>query len=261
MARAESPHVPEGEYPPPPRELGESARQEGGAPAAEGEPHALLLDLDGTLVDTAYLHALAWQRALRAEGFDVPAYRIHRLVGMGGDQLVAALLGDGVEEAQGDALRAGWHEQYEPLLPEVRALPGAGLLVRHADDAGWRVVFASSSPATHLERYLDLLGAGALRDHATTSDDVEQTKPAPDLIEVALHLAGTRHALLIGDSPHDVRAATRAGIAAACVLTGGYGAAELTGAGAARVYETPEEIVDRFHELAGLVRVAGDARR
>jgi phosphoglycolate phosphatase-like HAD superfamily hydrolase len=248
MTRAERPHIPEGEYPPPPSAVAE--------PSHDEFPRALLLDLDGTLVDTAYLHTLAWQRALRARGFDVPAWRIHRLVGMGGDQLVPVLLGDEVEDALGDELRAGWQEQYEPLLPEVRPLPGAGLLIRHADDAGWRVIFASSAPASHLERYLDLLGASFLRDRATTSDDVERTKPAPDLIEAALGIAGTRQALLVGDSPHDVRAAASAGIATVCVLTGGYSAAELTEAGAVRSYESPEEIVRRFHELAGLVSVA-----
>ncbi|MDX6631562.1 MAG: hypothetical protein QOH00_3808 [Gaiellales bacterium] len=260
MAKAESPHIPEGEYPPPPPALLEA---QGIAPGADedGESRALLLDLDGTLVDTAYLHALAWQRALRAGGFDVPTYLIHRLVGMGGDQLVTALLGESVEEEQGDDLRKGWQEQYEPLLSEARALPGAGQLIHGAEQAGWRVVFASSSPAEHLERYLDLLGAGALRDRATTSDDVEQTKPAPDLIEVALDLAGTRRALLVGDSPHDVRAAARAGIAVVCVLTGGYSSAELTAAGAVRTYDTPEEIVRRFHELAGLLSVADGAAR
>jgi HAD superfamily hydrolase (TIGR01549 family) len=213
----------------------------------------LLLDLDGTLVDTAYLHTRAWQRALRATGYDVPAYRVHRLVGMGGDQLVTALLGENAEREHGDELRAGWAAEYEPLLQEARVLPGADVLIRHAGDAGWRIVFASSAPARHLDRYLDLLGARSFRDRATTSDDVDRTKPAPDLIEVALQQAGTHDALLVGDSPHDVVAAARSGVATVGVLTGGYSAAELLEAGAVRAYETPQEIVHRFHELAGLV--------
>jgi HAD superfamily hydrolase (TIGR01549 family) len=254
MAGAERPHVPEGEYPPPPAALLDGTGDEI-AGRADGEPYALLLDLDGTLVDTAYLHTLAWQRALRASGLAVPAYRIHRLVGMGGDQLVSALLGESVQEERGEELSAAWRDHYEPLLHDVRALPGAAQLIRHAQGAGWRIVFASSSPAEHLECYLHSLDATALRDSATTSDDVERTKPAPDLIEVALDLAGTRRALLVGDSPHDVRAAARAAIPCICVLTGGYSAAELTDAGALRTYETPEEIVHRFHELPGLLTV------
>jgi HAD superfamily hydrolase (TIGR01549 family) len=194
---------------------------------------------------------------LRANGFDgVPTSHVHRLVGMGGDQLVTALLGERAEREHGDALRAGWEQQYEPLLPEARPLPGAAELVQRAQEDGWRVVFASSAPARHLEHYLDLLGAGALRESATTSDDVDQTKPEPDLIEVALQLAGTRQALLVGDSPHDVRAAARAGVATVGVLTGGYSDAELTDAGAARTFDTPEDIVRGFHELAGLVRAS-----
>jgi HAD superfamily hydrolase (TIGR01549 family) len=221
----------------------------------------LLLDLDGTLVDTVYLHTRAWQRALRATGYDVPTYRVHRLVGMGGDQLVPALLGESAEREHGDELRAGWEAEYEPLLQEARALPGADLLVHHTEKAGWRVVFASSAPARHLDRYLDLLGARSLRERATTSDDVDSTKPAPDLIEVALQLAGTHDALLVGDSPHDAVAAARSGIATVGVLTGGYSAAELLDAGAVRTYETPEEMVRRFHELAGLVSMTDAAKR
>jgi HAD superfamily hydrolase (TIGR01549 family) len=189
----------------------------------------------------------------------VPTFRIHRLVGMGGDQLVTELLGEGAERDCGDALRAGWEEQYEPLLPEARPLPGAAELVQRAQEAGWRVVFASSAPARHLEHYLDLLGATALRESATTSDDVDQTKPEPDLIEVALQRAATRQALLVGDSPHDVRAAARAGVATVGVLTGGYSAAELTEAGAVRTYDTPQDIVRSFHELAGLASVVQDS--
>ena len=220
---------------------------------------ALLLDLDGTLVDTAYFHALAWQRALRACGYEEPAYRIHRLIGMGGDQFVTALLGEQAERERGDELRDGWEREYEPLRTEVRALPGAAQLVRSAGEAGWRVVFASSAPAKHLEQYLELLAASDLREWATTSDDVEETKPEPDLIGVALERAGTQRAVLVGDSTHDVRAAARAGVRTVCVMTGGYGAAELRDAGAAAVYETPEQIVERLGELERFADVAEGA--
>ena len=219
------------------------------------EESALLLDVDGTLVDTAYLHALAWQRALSAHSFDIPAYRIHRLIGMGGDQLVTALLGEQAERESGDELRDEWERQYEPLRSEVRPLPGAAELIETAGAGGWRVVVASSAPAEHLEQYLALVGASDLLGSATTSDDVDDTKPAPDLIEVALELAGTRTAVMLGDSTHDVRAARRAGIATVCVLTGGYGAAELRDAGARAVYETPGDVAGRLGELE---RIAGE---
>lgn len=212
----------------------------------------LLLDIDGTLVDSAYLHAVAWQRSLRASGFDVPFFRIHRFIGMGGDQFVAALLDEDAEREHGDALREGWESAYERLLPEVRALPGAADLVAGAENGGWKVVFASSSPGQHLERYLELIGATHLRDRATTSEDVENTKPAPDLIEVALERAGTRRAVLVGDATHDVRAAEKAGIATVCLRTGGYGEAELREAGARDVFATPVELLERLGELEAL---------
>jgi HAD superfamily hydrolase (TIGR01549 family) len=210
---------------------------------------ALLLDVDGTLVDTAYLHTLAWQRACSANGFDVAAYRIHRLIGMGGDQFVPALLGEEVERALGDHLRDGWREGYEAMMGEVRALPGAAELIHRAHAEGWRVVFASSSPAEHLEHYLELLDATGLRDRATTSDDVPRTKPAPDIVLVALEMAGTTAAVLVGDSTHDVRAAAGAGIGCVGVLTGGYGEAELREAGALAVHETPAHLAERLGEL------------
>jgi phosphoglycolate phosphatase-like HAD superfamily hydrolase len=120
-------------------------------------------------------------------------------------------------------------------------------------------VFASSSPAKHLEDYLQLLNARALRERATTSDDVERTKPEPDLIEAALGLAGTRSALLVGDSTHDARAAERAGIGTICLLTGGYCAEELLEAGALAVYETPADLIERLDELRRLPSTAGRA--
>ena len=209
----------------------------------------LLLDVDGTLVDSAYLHTLAWQRACSANGFEVAAYRIHRLIGMGGDQFVPALLGEEVELEFGDALRAAWQERYEPMMGEVRPLPGAAELIYRAHDEGWRVIFASSSPAEHLGHYLELLGASGLRDQATTSDDVAKTKPAPDIVAVALEMAGTTAAVLVGDSTHDVRAAARAGIGCVGVLTGGYGEAELHEAGAFAVHETPAHVAQALGDL------------
>ena len=216
----------------------------------------LLLDVDGTLVDTAYLHTLAWQRACSANGFEVAAYRIHRLIGMGGDQFVPALLGEEVERERGDALRNAWQEQYEPLMGEVRALPGAAELIQRAHDDGWRIVLASSSPAKHLEHYLELLDATGLRDHATTSDDVARTKPAPDIVAVALEMAGTTAAVLVGDSTHDVHAATRAGIGCVGLLTGGYSEAELHEAGALAVYESPAHLAQRLGDLERLAQLA-----
>ena len=174
-----------------------------------------LLDVDGTLVDSNYQHVLAWQRAFTDHDLAVPAWRIHRHLGMGGDQLVPALVGDGVEHEHGDDLRASWRNEFDPLLAEVRPLEGATELIRALRDLGLTVVLASSGPAEHVERYVDLVRARDLAAARTTADDVGTTKPAPDLLEVAMRKAGGSSVVTIGDSTWDCEASRRLG--AACI--------------------------------------------
>ena len=145
-----------------------------------------LLDVDGTLVDSNYQHALAWYRAFRSLGETFPIWRIHRHIGMGGDQLVAALGGDEVEERIGDAARERWVQEADPLMAEVAALPGAIELIVALKQRGHRVILASSGKPHHVQRALSLLHAVQIVDAWTTSEDVESTKPAPDLLQVAL---------------------------------------------------------------------------
>src|SRR3712207_3996434 len=142
-------------------------------------PRIAVLDVDGTLVDTNYQHALAWYRAFRSLGRTYPVWRIHRLIGMGGDRLVAALGGDDVEERIGDAARDRWTEEFDRLIDEVSPLPGAREMVGELAARGHRVVLASSGKGKHVEHFLDLLGVRDLAEAWTTSDDVESSKPAP----------------------------------------------------------------------------------
>jgi beta-phosphoglucomutase-like phosphatase (HAD superfamily) len=202
----------------------------------DGRVEAVLLDVDGTLVDTNYLHTLAWQRALREAGIVVPACRLHRHVGMGGDRYVAAVAGDAVEERCGDAVRNAHERAYAELMPEVTVLPGAVELVHALKERGAAVVLASSGKAHEIDHYLDLLGVRGVVDGWTTSADVDTTKPAPDLLEAALAKVPGRAALLVGDSVWDCEAAARAEIAVLGVLTGGFAAQELRAAGARAVY-------------------------
>lgn len=163
---------------------------------------AALLDVDGTLVDSNYQHALAWYRAFRRHDIVVPLWLIHRAVGMGGDQLVPALLGKDVDAKSGDEIRNTRDEIYKgELIEEVAALPGAHELMADVKERGIRLVLASSSPEDEIERYLDLLDARKLADAWTTNDDVEQTKFEPDLVRAALAKAGTDSAVLVGDTP------------------------------------------------------------
>ena len=205
-------------------------------------PRAVILDVDGTLVDTNYHHALCWARAFREHGIVLPLWRLHRGVGMGGDKYVEAMAGPAVETRLGDLLRERWAALFDSLLPEVEPLDGARELLRRLKDDGRTVVLASSSIERHLDRFLDVLGARELVDAWTMKDDVERSKPDPDLIAAALAQAGTRDAVMVGDTPWDVDAAERAGIETICVLTGGFSAAELREAGAAEVVESVAEL-------------------
>ncbi|MGY2126938.1 HAD family hydrolase [Blastococcus sp. SYSU DS0617] len=208
-------------------------------------PRIAVLDVDGTLVDTNYQHALAWYRAFRSQGETFPIWRIHRLIGMGGDQLVAALGGDDVERRIGEAARERWVEEVDPMMGETALLPGARELIVALKERGHRVVLASSGKPHHVERALDLLEARDLADAWTTSDDVENTKPAPDLLQVALEKLGEpldAPSVVVGDSVYDVEAAKNAGMPAVVVRSGGFGDDELRDAGAVAVYDTPADL-------------------
>jgi HAD superfamily hydrolase (TIGR01509 family) len=208
-------------------------------------PRIAVLDVDGTLVDSNYQHALAWYRAFRSLGETFPIWRIHRLIGMGGDQLVAALGGDDVEARIGDEARERWVQEADPLMTEVALLPGARQLIVALKDRGHRVVLASSGKPHHVDHGLDLLDARELVDGWTTSEDVEETKPAPDLLQVALKKIGEpadAPSVVVGDSVYDVEAAKKAGMPAIVVRSGGFGDDELRNAGAVAIYDTPADL-------------------
>jgi HAD superfamily hydrolase (TIGR01509 family) len=203
---------------------------------------AAILDVDGTLVDTNYQHALAWYRAFHRLGEVLPIWRIHRHIGMGGDHLVTALCGERVEEEKGDAIRDVETELYLELIEEVEPLHGARELIGDLKERGHAVVLASSAKSDEVEHYVDLLDARELADGWTTSADVDATKPEPDLVEVARREAGGAAAVLVGDSTWDCEAGKRAGVETIAVLTGGFSEQELLDAGAVCVYESIDEL-------------------
>jgi HAD superfamily hydrolase (TIGR01509 family) len=210
-----------------------------------------ILDIDGTLVDTNYHHAIAWFRAFTAHDMVLPIWRIHRHIGMGGDQLVTALCGDRVESRLGDEIRAAETDRYAELVGEVRTMEGSRELIEALKDRGHTVVLASSAKEDEVDVYLDLLGARDLADAWTTSADVESTKPAPDLVHAALErvgASGPSEATMVGDSPWDVEAARRAGVGTLAVMTGGFSEQELREAGAVEVFESVGELCERLGE-------------
>ncbi len=203
---------------------------------------AAILDIDGTLVDTNYHHAVAWYRAFRRHGIVLPVWRVHRHIGMGGDQLVAALAGDAVEEHKGDRIRDAEKELYMELIDEVEPFEAARELIEDLKRRGRTIVLASSAKEDEVEHYIELLDARQLADGWTTSADVEATKPEPDLVRAALDKAGEEQGVMIGDTPWDARAAARAGVETVAVLTGGFAEQELRDAGACAVFESVAEL-------------------
>lgn len=215
-----------------------------------------ILDVDGTLVDTNYHHALAWYRAFQKFNLSPPLWRIHRHMGMGGDHLVAAVAGDEVEKRLGDEIRAAEGDLYMQLIDEVEAFDGARDLIVLLKDNGHRVVLASSAKEHEVDHYLDLLKVRDIVDDWTMSDDVENTKPAPDLVESALKKIDAGDAILIGDSTFDIEAAKRAEIETIAVLTGGFSDEELVEAGAAKVFGSIDELKESI-EKDSLEALAG----
>jgi HAD superfamily hydrolase (TIGR01509 family) len=209
---------------------------------------AAILDVDGTLMDTVYHHAVAWHRALREHDLDVAVWRIHRHIGMGGDQIVQALCGEEAERDRGDDIREAESDAYQAFIEEVQPLPGARDLIEALRERRHPIVLASSAKGEELDRYLDLLGARELADAWTSSEDVDATKPHPDLVEQAMEKVEGDAAVVVGDSPWDAKAAARAGVPAIGLLTGGFCESELREAGADPVFESLADLRRRVDE-------------
>ncbi len=209
-----------------------------------------VLDIDGTLVDTNYHHAIAWFRAFCRHGIVLPIWRIHRHIGMGGDQAVKRSQTSGPSRSRATTSATAEKQLYFQLIEEVKPMEGARELIEQLKRRGHAVVLASSAKADEVDHYLDLLDARELADAWTTSADVESTKPEPDLVSSALERVGGSpdDAVMVGDTPWDVEAARRAGVPTLAVRTGGFATAELEEAGAAAVFESVVELCEKLDE-------------
>jgi HAD superfamily hydrolase (TIGR01549 family) len=205
-------------------------------------PLAVIFDIDGTLVDTNYQHALAWFRAFRHEGIIMPIWQIHRAIGIGSDRVVEMLAGKAVEAKLGQTLRDAQGPLYTEMIEEVEPMKGARELLRDLKQAGHPVILASSAEEEEAEHYLDLLDARDFVDGYTTSDDVKASKPEPDIVNAAVEKAGGGPAVMIGDSTWDCKAATRAKLPSIGVLTGGFSEQELAEAGATVVFDSVDHL-------------------
>jgi HAD superfamily hydrolase (TIGR01549 family) len=215
-----------------------------------------LLDIDGTLLDSTYHHAVAWARAFAGAGHPVPVWKLHRHIGMGGDRLVPAVSSDEVAERLGDELKERHKKAYDELIGETGLLPGAQELLDGLRSAGLRVVLASSSQPQHASHALDLLDAGERADAWTTSEDAGESKPDPELLEKALERVEGSRAVMIGDATWDVYAASKVGIPTLALLSGGFSEGELRSAGAVAVYADPADLLASLEDALWLAAVS-----
>jgi HAD superfamily hydrolase (TIGR01509 family) len=205
----------------------------------------VIFDVDGTLVDTNYLHAVCWWEAFRQHGWGIDMAGVHRAIGMGSDRLLDHLLPDDRDRDADDDIRAAHRSLYGVYWTRLRAFDGAADLVRACAARGKRVVLASSASSAELAALRAALDADDAISAATSASEVERSKPAPDLVSVALERAEADpdHAVFVGDAVWDVYACRRAGVPCVAVLTGGVGAAELREAGAVAVYDGPADLL------------------
>jgi HAD superfamily hydrolase (TIGR01509 family) len=210
----------------------------------------VLFDVDGTLVDSVYLHATAWWQAFRQFGHDVETARIHRAIGMGSDKILDHLLGPDHDTRDDDALRAAHASLYAAHWPALRPLPGARRLLDQCAARGLRNVLATSASKPELEALLRSLDADAVIDLVTSAADAKESKPAPDIVEVALQRSGlsAEEVVFVGDSVWDVKAASQLSIPCIGLTSGGVCAAELLDHGAAAIYADPEDLRQNLDE-------------
>ncbi|GGC55446.1 HAD family hydrolase [Hoyosella rhizosphaerae] len=208
---------------------------------------AVLFDIDGTLVDSNYLHVHAWQRAFDDAGIPVESWRIHRSIGMDGSRLVSSLSG-GASEAVMSVVKKLHTQYYRELSPQLRAFEGARHILDKVDSCGMRSVLATSAPEDELVQLRKVLDREDVISAVTSAEDVVTAKPDPKIVEIALERAGVpqNRAVFIGDTVWDVEASNRAGVNCVGVLSGGVSRAELEDAGAIAVYSSVGELCANF---------------
>jgi HAD superfamily hydrolase (TIGR01509 family) len=211
----------------------------------------VLFDVDGTLIDSNYLHVHAWHRAFTEAEVEVEAWRIHRSIGMDGSTLLATLAESADDETR-SRLKDLHSRHYRETAPLLRRLPGARELLVAVDKLGLQIVLATSAPEDELSLLRQVLGSDDLVSAVTSSNDVDTAKPQPDIVQVALGRAGVDagNAVFVGDTVWDVEACERAGVSTIAVLSGGVSRGELEMAGAQAVFENPRDMCDHLDGTA-----------
>jgi HAD superfamily hydrolase (TIGR01509 family) len=226
--------------------------------STDAQRHGVLFDVDGTLVDTNYLHVVAWWEALRESGYVVPMRLIHRGIGMGSDQILDYLLGSDRDTDDDETVRAAHTALYAAYWERLEPLPGAADLLRACAARDLRVVLASSASEKELAALRKALDADDAITAVTSGSDADRTKPAPDILRVALDRGGLapENVVFVGDSVWDVEAAAQLGIPCIGLTSGGLAASELHDAGAVETYDYPADLLAKLDDSA-----IGDLRR
>ncbi|HTI77743.1 MAG TPA: HAD family hydrolase [Mycobacterium sp.] len=222
-----------------------------------GHRPAVLFDIDGTLVDSNYLHVYAWCRAFHEADIEVEAWRIHRSIGMDGSTLLKSLAGNADEDTRSQ-LKDLHSRFYKETVPMLRRLPGARELLQAVDGLGLQIVLATSAPEDELAILREVLASDDLVSAVTSSEDVDTAKPQPDIVNVALKRAGIAadRAVFVGDAVWDVEACNRAGVQSIGVLSGGVSRGELESAGAQAVFENAKELCEQI-DTTVIAKLAG----
>lgn len=207
----------------------------------------ILLDVDGTLVDSNDAHARAWVEALREGGHDVSYDKVRKAIGMGSDNLLPNTVGVEKDSEEGKKLIKRWEEIFtERYQPHLKAFPRSKELLQQMKDSGYKLVVASSAKKDQLEVLLKIAGADKIVDEETSSDDAKRSKPNPDIIEVALDKLGypAEEAVMLGDTPYDIESAAKAGVKTIAFRCGGWQDADLKGA--IGIYDNPADLLSHF---------------
>lgn len=218
-----------------------------------GRPDTVVLDLDGTLVDSVYVHVACWKAAFRDVGIDVASHHLHRAVGMGGDRLVAEVTSESVDRSVGDEVRARHPHHVDARFHDIGLLEGAGDLITALRDARLDVVLASSGERELTDRLLDLVPGSHLIQETVSGGEADSSKPAPDLLATSLERVDAQRSFAVGDTVWDAESAKAAGIPFVGVLSGGVSEAELREAGAVAVYDGPAALAASLEEALGHV--------
>ena len=214
---------------------------------------SVLFDIDGTLIDSNNAHATAWMRALREYGRRLDITEVRPLIGMGGDKLLPAIGGIEEDSPEGKAIATRKKQIFNQMLPGLRPTRGARLLLEYLREHGIDLVIATSADDEDMESLLRQAGLDDLVSKGATSDDAAESKPDPDIVCAALARAssGPESSVMVGDTPYDIQAAARAGVAAVALRCGGHWS-DRDLRGALYIFDDPQDLLERWQQSAVL---------